>query len=222
MGAPRGNHDWEAVERDFRTTRLTYRELGAKHGIYYTSIAKRATKEGWQRDLSAEVRQATKANLVREAVKQRQQQQRAEHDAATDEAVKQRIAEEARATVDAVVVAAQANTKVVLRHRSDIAEAREVSLALLNEVRTATIDPDGVRALFDKVTEDMDQVTKTIVAQRFGDMMKIHSRVGSMHKLADTLAKLQTLERKAFGLDEEGDDEPNSYEDSLRKLAGAA
>ena len=48
--------------------------------------------------------------------------------------------------------------------------------------------------------------------------------MGSLHRLADTLANLHALERKAFGLDEKDDSKPNAYEDGLRELAerGAA
>ena len=41
----------------------------------------------------------------------------------------------------------------------------------------------------------------------------------SLHRLTDTLAKLQALERKTFGLDDKDDKTPNAYEDGLRELA---
>lgn len=174
-------HDWEAIERDYRTGKFSLRELEAKHGAAASEISRRARRPGkeWTKDLAEAVKQATDAALIRE------------------------LTTEAQENTTAVVLAvAEVNKQVILRHRSDIAQARSVTVALLNEIRSSTEEPEQLRALFEKVTEDMDQVGRSLLAQRFGDLMKVHSRVSSMHKLADTLAKLQVLERRAFGLDD--------------------
>ena len=45
--------------------------------------------------------------------------------------------------------------------------------------------------------------------RQFAEFMKLHSRVASIQKLADSLQRLQTQERKAFGIkDDEGTSNP--------------
>jgi hypothetical protein len=42
--------DWQSVERDYRTGKHSLSELGARHGCASSTIANRATQEGWQRE----------------------------------------------------------------------------------------------------------------------------------------------------------------------------
>ena len=57
--------DWEACERDYRAGQLSIRHLATKHDIPESTIRSRAKAEGWQRDLTDEVRTATQAKLSR-------------------------------------------------------------------------------------------------------------------------------------------------------------
>ena len=61
--------DWEAVERDYRTTNLTMRELGRLHSVSHAAISKKAEKLSWARDLTKAVKQATESKLIDAAVK---------------------------------------------------------------------------------------------------------------------------------------------------------
>ncbi|MFG6139059.1 helix-turn-helix domain-containing protein [Halomonas sp. B23F22_10] len=58
-------HDWEACQRDYRVGQLSIRHLAAKHGIPESTIRSKAQAEGWQRDLTEPVREATKVKLSR-------------------------------------------------------------------------------------------------------------------------------------------------------------
>ena len=89
----------------------------------------------------------------------------------------------------------------ILGHRADIAEVRNLAADLLNELRVATQSPEQIQALFTLATDDLPGPAKVAVTQQFNDFMRVHSRVGSVHKLADTLSKLQVMERKAFDID---------------------
>lgn len=57
--------DWEAIESAYRAGSLSVRAIGEKHGVNHATILKRASKEGWQRDLAEKVRNATKAKLIK-------------------------------------------------------------------------------------------------------------------------------------------------------------
>ena len=179
---PKHRADWEAIERDYRTGRFTLRELEAKHGPSYAEISRRAKKQGWTKDLREVIKQATDAAVLRETVTEAQKN-----------------------VTEAVLVAAELNKQVILKHRGDIERTNALAMAMLAELQLATHNQDQIQELFEKVTEDVSGQALATAQAQFKDFMRVHSRVSSVHKLADTLAKLQTMERKAFGIGEDGD-----------------
>ncbi len=40
--------DWEKIKAEYLTTEISIRDLAQKHGVHYTTIAKKASKEEWQ------------------------------------------------------------------------------------------------------------------------------------------------------------------------------
>lgn len=186
---PKRRADWDAVERDYRTGKFTLRELEAKHGPSYAEISRRAKKQGWTKDLREVIKQATDAALLREAVTEAQKD-----------------------VTQTVLVTAELNKQVILKHRGDIEQTNALAMAMLEELKLATHKPQEIQELFEKVTGDLSGPALTAAQAQFKDFMRVHSRVGSVHKLADTLAKLQTLERKAFGIGEDGDGPPEAVE----------
>lgn len=40
--------DWEKIKAEYLTTETSYRKLAVKYGVNATTIAKKASKEGWQ------------------------------------------------------------------------------------------------------------------------------------------------------------------------------
>lgn len=58
-------YDWEAVERDYRAGLLSIRNLSSKHGVPESTVRSKAKTGGWQRDLSTDVKAATRAKLSR-------------------------------------------------------------------------------------------------------------------------------------------------------------
>ncbi|GKS73677.1 hypothetical protein AVME950_02295 [Acidovorax sp. SUPP950] len=164
--------DWEAIERDYRTGQFSDQELADKHGnvVSRQAISKRAKVQGWQKDLSREVRQATKAKLIAEQV--------AEQVAGE---VADRVAKSGNATVQAVLAAAETNKQVILGHRRDIAKVRDITMTLVAALETAAAETDGAKRL------------------PLGELVLTAQRAGQ------SVARLQQLERVAFGLDEEDD-----------------
>ena len=191
--------DWDAVERDFRTGKFTLRELEAKHGPSYAEISRRSKKQGWTKDLREVIKQATDAALLQETVTTAQKD-----------------------VTGTVLAAAEVNKQVILRHRGDIARTSTLAMDMLAELSLTTHKQGEIEELFDKITEDIEGQALATAQQTFRDFMKVHSRVGSVHKLADTLTKLQTLERRAFGIgeNEDGDkprgDEPPTFNITMK------
>lgn len=164
--------DWEAIERDYRTGQFSDQELADKHGnvVSRQAISKRAKVQGWQKDLSREVRQATKAKLIAEQVAEKVAGEVAE-----------RVAKSGNATVQAVLAAAETNKQVILGHRRDIAKVHDLTMTLVGNLEEAANEKDKAKRL------------------PLGDLILAAQRAGQ------SLARLQQLERVAFGLDEVDD-----------------
>jgi hypothetical protein len=178
--------DWAAVERDFRTGQFTLRELAAKHGGSHAGIRKRAEKEGWTQDLSAQVRQATRAKLVRETIK-----------ADAQDPAKVEV------TVEA---AAEINKQVILGHRQDIRRTRGVAMNLLGELERAALMDDQAELLAEILAGNGAEPADAAKARAtVAKAISLTSRIGGVKALAETITKLQAAERTAFGLDEEGE-----------------
>lgn len=60
--------DWDAIRRDYGTGKYTLRELEAKHGVFNSSIARKAKNNGWTQDLAGAIRQATNTKLANQIV----------------------------------------------------------------------------------------------------------------------------------------------------------
>lgn len=69
------NYDWVAIEADYRTGKHSNRELSRLHGPSEAAIRKKANAEGWSKDLSTQVRAATRAKSVQSTVKKRLEDQ---------------------------------------------------------------------------------------------------------------------------------------------------
>lgn len=195
--------DWDAIEAAHRTGRYSDGQLAQLHRVSREAIVRRrkrdqaADPKRWLKDLGEQVRQTTQALLAADAVTRESQ---ADHIKVTD----------------VIVMSAEAAKTVVLRHRQDIVSARTLTMHLLEEIRAATLGQAGIEEMFQMLTAEMDPVALALARQRFNDFLRLHARVGSMHKLADTLSKLQASERKAFSLDEPGEkprDPPPSLTD---------
>lgn len=183
--------DKGAVERDYRTSQLTLRELETKHGVSRVTIIKWAKDLGWVRgDLAKVVRAATTSLLVGETVKQELNR------------VNQGLTTE-------VLAAAEANKAVILQHRCDLTNTRGLAIALLEELKLQTADPAVFRAAVQKLHEDASEEARKAAMDGLRKALAVHGRVNSVQKLADTLVKLQQAERKAYGLDEPAEAPPD-------------
>jgi len=189
-----------AVKRDWRTSRFTQTELAKKHGMDPATLNrqikkdKKADPSDWAQDLTKAVKDATDARLMAEMVK-------AEVKEGQDQ------------VKDAVKIAAEVNTQIILAHRNRAKAAVDVAMRMLSELDFATMQPDKIEAAFEKLTDELGDVEKRAAAQQFREFMRLHNRVGSVHKLMDALSKAQVLERQAFGLDEKAKPAGAEFED---------
>jgi hypothetical protein len=140
--------DWEAVERDYRATNLTLRELADKHGCSHSAIANQVTRKGWVRDLSDAVRMATSAMLI-------------------ESAISGNVTKTVQDVTNAVLVTADINTRVILSHRTrlsslnDAVETAKAKLLTLGE----TVADIREAAAFVQAVGNLASATKTLIEQ---------------------------------------------------------
>lgn len=196
---PRRRVDWDAVERDYRTDTLTLRELADKHGVAHTTISRRAEREGWQKDLTEAIRQATNTRLINETV---QQKCTTAHQNATD----------------TVLVAAEVNTQVILRHRTGLGRLTAIKEKLLGQIEQAVEQMPDLAEVIEMVRQPDDNgIDRANDAMR--KAMGRGALVDDLKKLTEVDERIRKGEREAFGLDDEGAKKSESYEDMLRKIA---
>lgn len=197
-GTPRarraGSIPWTAIEADYATGKFTNVELCAKHGITAPVLSRRMRDDRekdagrWQRNRSAQVKQATAAMLMQEAV----------------QSTVKRGQE-----ITAVLAVAAATRDVILGHRKDIGAARRVWTGLLAELEATTTSPQQLAAMLAQAGAHLDEAGRAALAAQHAQLMQLHARVGSIQRLADATIKLQAAERRAFGLkDEDGGSDP--------------
>lgn len=193
-------HDWQAIERDYRTGKFTLKELEAKHGSGYAEISRRAKRDGWTQDLRSVVRQATSAALIAETTKTLAQEAQTE-------------------TTNSVLAAAEIGKDVILGHRSELREARSVALDLLAELRGSALLAEQQELLAQILAGEgatpQDEAQARATVQR---ALGMGSRISSVKALAEAITKLHTAERVAFDLDDDkGKGDP---QDLSAQLAG--
>lgn len=190
IAAGRKRVDWEAVERDYRASQMTLREMGDKHGCTHGAIAQKAKKDGWSRDLTPAIQQATNAKLI---------------EAALTTAVNGATQE----LTNTVLAVAEVNSRVILGHRSDLTQLRSAAHSLLHELTVSALLAEDqeilAQVLAGSGAEPVDEARARAAVQK---ALSIPSRVSSIKALVESFDKLHVGERRAFGIKDESEDDP--------------
>ena len=186
--------DWEAVERDYRIDKFTLRELAKKHDANHATIARRAAREGWAKDLTGAIRKATNARVISETVQQK-------CDTAQQNAT------------DTVLAAAEVNTRVILGHRTGLKAITDIKRTLLNQIEQAAANMTDLSELIEMVRKPDDNgIDRANDALR--KAMSRSALVDDLKKLADVDEKVRKGEREAFGLDDTDKTDRNGLEEA--------
>lgn len=201
--------DWEAVERDFRTGSFSKRELSDKHGIDPATLSRKIKADQkedpdrWKADLKSLVRQATSAKVMAAMVRAKiNEDMKAEINAVVNSEVNSKVKEYQSEVNSTIQVAAEVNTNVILKHRSDIEHTRKVAADLLAEVSTARLMAQEQTLLAKILAGDGDAQALKEAQQVVRKALDFSTHVASVKSLVETFTKLQTAERVAFSLDD--------------------
>ncbi|WP_205959291.1 hypothetical protein [Pantoea stewartii] len=159
--------DWEAIESAYRAGSLSIRAIGEKHGVNHATILKRANKEGWQRDLTEQVRTATKAKVTKSVTTAGNQSP-----VVTDAQIVDQASDEA--------------ASVVLAHREGLAAWRGITNKLREFLSDAEITEENHASMARSITAGVDAQIKVIKAER--EAYNIDS--GDRNTVTDTLSDL--------------------------------
>ncbi|MGP9590699.1 MULTISPECIES: hypothetical protein [unclassified Halomonas] len=140
-------YDWEAIHSDYRTGQHSVRALATKHGVTEGAIRKRARTEGWQRDLSYHVKNATNAKLVRSE---------STHNDAY-------LPDDDQALIDS---AADSNVALVLEHRQAVARWKTISNRLAGTLESMAIDESSALEFARTLNAGVDALGKVIKLER--------------------------------------------------------
>lgn len=196
MGDKIGNKihriDWARVQRDYATGRFTDMELAAKYNTAREVISRRRRADRlkdsttWPIDLRADVKRATAALLMRDQVTK----------TVTN-----------GSEAESVLAVARVVKDIILQHRAEARRGREVTSALLTELADVSMHRHSLAMLVERASATLSDADAAALTAQARELVKLHNRVGSIQKLADAMARMQTLERKAFGI---GDDDTGS------------
>lgn len=189
--------DWEQIELDYRSNVKTLRQIADEHGLAHSSIAKRAKRDNWTRDLAAKIK-AKSEELVNKSL-------------ANKSANKEtRISEQQIIDANATAI-----TTVRLSQRKDIQRSRSIAMRLFDELEHA-VGVENAEQLerLGELLRNEDERGQDKLNDIYQKMISLPGRVKSAKDLAETLRVLVALERQAFGLD----DKDNSPVDSLTQL----
>lgn len=187
--SPDNQIDWELIEREFRLGQSTLRQIAATHKVQPSAISRKASREKWVQDKRGAVKALSEAQLL--------------------------VSNNRKATVKAtepteidIEVAATVRTNIVLAHRSDALKARSLTMKLLAELEFQTDNQE----LFERLQEILedpageDDSGASSERQRkrleaFQKAMSLGNRTSTMKALTESLSKVVSIEREAFGLE---------------------
>jgi hypothetical protein len=165
--------DWEAIERAYRAGLLSVRAIGESHGVNHATILKRAKKEDWKRDLTDQVRAATKQKVTT-AVTSKGNQSKVVTDAEIiDEASDQAAA-------------------VILAHRTGLAQWRGIAEKLSVVLCDMEVNADNAGDFARSLNAGVDAQLKVIKGERQAynlDTETGDKTVSDLASLMDELSK---------------------------------
>lgn len=192
--------DWEAVKRDYSTAKFTLRELEEKHGVFNSSIARKAKKDNWTQDLSIAIKQATDAKL-------------------TETLVSNLVSKGAQDVSNTVLAAAEVNSQVILGHRTGLKRITTIQQKLLDQIEQAASNLPELEDVIEMIRKP-DENNKDAINDQMRKAMGRSSLVDDLKKLAEVDERVRKGEREAFNLNSDDKDKDKDA-DFAAKLTDA-
>ena len=175
--------DWEEIERLYRADLRTFAQLASDFGVADSTVRRRAKKHGWKRDLKNRIKERANAIVQERAV--------------------QSLASDMVSSDDMTIEEnAQITANVRMSHRQNIGAAQAMMMTLFGDLQ-AQIGTDNRARLEDLFIAALQaEVVDASQLEAYERVTSLSNHVRVMKELADTMTKLVTLERQAYGLDD--------------------
>lgn len=197
--APKAVVDWDALEPHYRAGQRSLKALGAEFGVSDAGIVKHARKNGWTRNLQAKIDAKTREKVSAAVV-------------SAEVSEGQKLTEQVRVEVEA-----QVRARLELAQRSDSAELRTASMALVREIGSVAENATDLGKLAE-IIESGDEGKMRDAVQR---VVSLPGRVKAFKDAADTAIKAVELERRVNRMDEGGSGGASDFERMLSEIHGA-
>jgi hypothetical protein len=173
--AKRKSYDWEAIEKEYRSGQLSIREIAKNHGCSEGAIRKKMKSLSVERDLSEQVAQKVRTELVRTEVR-------------TANPISEK---------EIVEAAAARSVEVIRSHRIRIAEGGKVVALLMSQLLDAAEKREEIVAEIEKETEGDEQPNRRNMMLK---AVALQSNASTAVSLSLALKNLVGLEREAFSI----------------------
>ena len=195
--------DWEAVEREYRVGIKTLRQIASEHGVSNPAIVKRAKRDGWERDLTAKIRDKAESLVSKQLV-------------SAEVSKEARIAE--RHIVDAN---AEMMASVISGHHNLLTRLRGIAMLLMDRLEAELEGTD----LFIQLGEMMaspDEFGVDKAGDLYRKVIALPTQTDTAKKLSEMLKTIIELERKVFKIDEQKQGDANPVAEFLKSISGNA
>lgn len=166
--------DWVAIESAYRAGSLSVRTIAEVHGITHAAISKRAKKEGWQRDLTDQVRAAAKSKVAK---------------GVTSGGNRLPLVTDAQIIEEASDAAAA----IVISHRTGLARWRVIADKLCDALNDLDVGADNLSDFSRALNSGVDAQLKVIKGERQAYSLDVEAEVeGSRMEdvLRDLIARM--------------------------------
>jgi DNA-binding Lrp family transcriptional regulator len=196
--------DWERIETLYRAGTMSVREIAEQSGVSHTAINKRARKEKWARDLSAKIKAQADVLVSRDTVSKEVSSQRV----ATEKVV--------------VEVEAQVQARIRISHRSAIARSRELMMKLVDELEHHTDNRELLAQLGELMFSPDEKTGRDSLNEIYHAVISLPERTKTIKALSETLKNLIALEREAFGMVTQPEQQKGGLAEMLGQLHRSA
>lgn len=190
--------DWESVEFEYRAGLRSLKGIGAQFSVSAPAIVQRAKKYGWERDLSAKIKQAAENKVNAAQVNSEVNAQRL---------ISERQIVEANATLLA---------DTVLNQRTDIKRYRSIVQKLWELVDTELNHPAEFAQIGEMLRSE-DEFGNDKLNDIYRAAISLPQQIKNVKLLADAIKVLIELERKVLRIDEPEESSAGSVVVTLSK-----
>lgn len=167
--------DWEAIESAYRAGLLSVRAIAERYEVSHVAIAKKAKKEGWQRDLSEKVRKAVNAKVTKAVTS-----------AVTTDGYQSKAVTEEQIIEDA----SNEGAAVILAHRAGLVRWRAISDKLCDALTVLPVVPENLGDFSRALNAGVDAQLKVIKGERQAYNLDTDEGSKTVNDLSDIMDEL--------------------------------